>query len=264
MLPHSGKAVVCGENERNNQWVIRVFSPSDGKLEKTKEIKAPDQEWPNDCLGVVVEGTEYLAMVSGPGGSVKLINLASGKVHLAYDVYENREKRSAHQPVAICLGDSKRVWLCLFEGEVVELDCSGLKFTPTGRKFHLKRRDCFGLCYLPARDALVATYPRSDLFLCVSCESGEKLWEMNWKENGKGIYPRKAIFSHQHQVLVVTDITNSRIQIFEGEDGSHVQSVALPGDVGEPEDMCLHNQLLLMYSYSRAQNVHKVSGFSLN
>ncbi len=134
--------------------------------------------------------------------------------------------------------------------DVIELDCSRSTFTPTGRGFPVTElRLSSAPCYLPApHNALVFSDVEADVLLSVDCESGEKLWELKGEVDGAVIDPEGLTVSPQHQLILMADDDNKRILALDPSSGSHLQSLPVPEEVGNPVHLCLHNELLFVSS----------------
>ncbi len=252
VLPHSREVVVWGS--KAGSTMIYIFCQIDGKIQQLREVQ-PSCVCSGVCLvGVIVEKQELLLVGCRECRDLKLINLLSGDVSVAY-------QKSDFKPLRMCAGEVGKLWVWMVNHEVVELNCSGYKFTSTGRKIDTKISAC-GLCYLPSpENALIVTPNISCVSL--SCGSGEKQWEVEGQLDGKRISPRAVVFSPQYNVVLMVDRFNSRILVLDPTTGSHRQSLNVPGEVGVPGELCLHNDLLFMSSYHTGQQCHKISCLSI-
>lgn len=83
----------------------------------------------------------------------------------------------------------------------------------------------------------------------VSCDTGSGLWEVKGEVAGKEICPFSLLFSQQHHVLLVADRYSYRILVLNPGDGSLLQSIQLPPEVGEPFNMWWYRDQLVLRSY---------------
>ncbi len=73
----------------------------------------------------------------------------------------------------------------------------------------------------------------------VSCDTGSELWEVRNKVEGKAIHPHG---------LLVGDNYNSRILVLNPINGSFLQSIRLPPQVGRPELMWFNRDQMVLLS----------------
>ncbi len=249
MLPLSRQVVVWGRTDRSN-YVIYIFGQVGGKLQKLREVKETCQHNGVSLLGVVVKGEELLAVVCNECMDIKLVDLL--KVNL-FKAFQFGEKT----PWKMCAGDAGRLWVCMHVGEVIELNCSSEKFTPTGRKLQVELKCAVFVCFLPApHNALVFT--GYGPFFCVSCTSGEKLWEVEGRVNGD---PSGLMFSSEYQALLIADRKSKSMQVLDPSSGSHLQTLPLPAELGTLFRCCLSNNTI--FTISDAHGETGLSCFSL-
>ena len=273
VLPLTGEVVVRGKETEEAPFAVHVFGlvgSGEKKLQKLREVKASCQHSPG--LSVVgVEGRMLLAVTCEACRRVTLIDLKTGDASTAYQGgLKADDFRYCDQRV----GELGKLWLLQVQviggdtnnlrWNVIELDCSRATFTPTGRGFLIDLKRCSSFCYLPApHNALVFSDGKSKVLLSVDCESGEKLWELKGKVDGAKIDPIGVTFSPQHQLILMADEDNRRILVVDPSSGSHLQSLPVPQEVGNPFHLCLHNERLFMISHIRSKNSNMLSCFSL-
>ncbi len=165
-------------------------------------------------------------------------------------------KESDRCPLKICPGEPRKFWMLRVRGtnegdkfDVIELDCSSSTFTPTGRGFPIDeacQKRCGTFCFLPAPYntlVLCDDFPNV-LLLGLDCVSGAKLWED--KVQG-GFLPAGASFFPQNQLLLVGDWKQHRVLVLDPSSGSHLQTLALPQEVGKQVlTVGLHNEQLFV------------------
>ena len=223
---------------------------------------------------VVADQRKLLAAVCFHCSNIKLIDTLKGGVS---EVHKGSTDKSEFRPVNLCAGEPGKLWLFrlkVTEGtadnikhDVIELDCNGTKFTPTSRGFLIDLKRCSSFCYLPApHNALVFSDGKSKVLLSVDCESGEKLWELKGDVDGAEINPAGVTFSPQHQLILLADYHNSRVLALDPSNGSHLQTLALPEELGCTQFLSLHNEHLfvIIENRSETQRSFMLSCFSLS
>ncbi len=258
VLPESGRAVMLGEASTKDPHTIHIWQRVDGgQLKWLREVKAPCRHEMMGVLGVVVEGRELLAVACKDCEVVKFMDLESGKVFAEFEYGEEK-------PWKLCAGEPGKLWVWMVGGEVIELDCSTLRPTPTGRKVSVNLPHCDDFCFIPApHDVLIAVHHKIHTCFCVSCDSDKEKWEQKGQVDTKKIWPWGVTFCPRHQVVLMGDHKNNRILVLDPSSGSHLQTLPLPDEVGSPYDVRLYGDQLFMISHCRDPDFHKVSCFSV-
>ncbi len=238
VMPKSGRIVILGQAPKSDVWALHLYKLEGRRLQKIRQVNKPCEHADLcDVLGMVVEDEELLAVPCWTCADIKLVNVDTGKISIAYSGEE--------KPGRLCYGEPGRIWVYLKKDRkdmLRELDCSRKSFTDTGRKVDVTA-GCWYVCFVPlVGGALVLSH--DDWAEAVSCETGQQLWRLDGKVDGKMIVPHGVALHREHQLLVVADQNNNRILVTDP--GSGAQSLPLPGN--NPTNFAwLGDQLLLLH-----------------
>ena len=139
-----------------------------------------------------------------------------------------------------------------------ELDCSTKTFRETGRTLPLWPEL---MCYLPPPyDALATSSLDTEGNGCkvqaVSCNTGEVLWEQHTE-----LDPSGSFYHPQLKVLLVADSCLNRIVALNPRDGTILQAISLPREIGKPEDLGLWMDRLVVLSYDKSDDQYHINHF---
>ncbi len=215
-LPRSGSVVMPGQAE-DVPWALHQYIMKGGRLQKLRQVKTCEHKVP-DILSVMVEGQELLAVACYECRDIKLMNLDTKEINVAY----NGEK-----PFRVCHGEAGRMWVyCVGDSVVRELNCNSKTFTETGRFVHTTRT-CYYMCYLPApHRALVLSQHK--IVRAMSLETGQQLWKLKVEIHHNEILPWALTFCHEQQLLLAADPHKNRILLLIPETGSTLQTFPSP------------------------------------
>ncbi len=259
VLPWSGEVVVWGWEILKTFYAIHLFVlvgfREEKKLQKRREVLASCQHDVAHLCPLVVGQRKVLGVTCYHCHDIKLIDMSNGDESVAF---QGGCLENDFRPAFLCYGEPGKLWLLQLEIVdkdtnlrkycVIELDCSSSTFTPTGRGFPLEIKGCNAVfhCLPSPHNALVLCQWKAPVVSSFSCESGDKLWELKGEVDGADIDPQGVTFSPQHQLLLMADYTNKHILALDPRSGSHLQSLPVPQEVGDPVGLCLHNELLFM------------------
>ncbi len=291
MLPWSGEALVWGrEIEASGRWHrigIHIFGlVSSGLLKSKKKLQRVEQfdascdhfaegrswlDFPGVCP-VEVAGRRYVAAACFWCHQVELTELTTGAMSRAYLTGSDD---GDFRPLDLCLGEPGKLWMVRLqmrdrgtldgEFDVVELDCTDIHFTPTGRGFPIPElKSCNSFCYFPPPyNSFVFSDSGPNRLLSVDAESGEKLWEFSGRVEGAHISCWGVTFFPEHQVVLLADRTNFRLLVLEPSSGCPLQTLPLPEKVGDSEAVGCHNEHLFLISSLPSEDRSMLSCFSL-
>ena len=270
-MQKTGKIAVKGQERLGEPWGVFLISASTGSLEQPEVQEKLCLHWPNlECLQI--EGHEYLAKSCSPCGDIKLINLQSGEVIPAFCM----EKVGG-----MAGGENNILYVSQKDtNQIFELDCSKVKFRKL-RTMLIGVRDefCRSLSYIPspyrmlvARGAPTHTPPLREAInrkaikaiQAISCDSGNAVWTLEGKINGKEIWPSDMLFLPSHDVILVADSRQSGILVLTVDGGIHIQTIPLPDHVQDVSYLLLHaGQVLMKHGDINKHNDDKISYFSI-
>ncbi len=261
MQPANGIVVLRGKADTQGPFQFYFFNLDESEeVERVWDLDVGSETCANHgragILGLEVENKNMVAVACYDCGDIKLMKPSSCEVSVVFQYKD-------FKPYRMCHGDPGKMWVCSLKApfSVVELDCSSMAFTLTGREIHPGIKLCTGLSFVPAPfNALVITQAQDHLVVAVSCETNEKLWEVF----GDNFIPAGVVFSPTHQMVLVADQYNSprnrdkgiwgSVQIIDPSDGSRMKKVDL--DDTPSELYLLGRDCLIMISAD-----HRISYF---
>ena len=110
---------------------------------------------------------------------------------------------------------------------VLQLDCSGKRFSGPIRSYSLELRTYYSIYYIPSphRLIIISDNAPDNTIRAMSAETGEKVWEVKLEVDGEMYEPHSFLVSPLHQVLLVADGWNSRVLVLHAGNGSHLQTI---------------------------------------
>ena len=111
------------------------------------------------------------------------------------------------------------------------------------------RQWCTGMCYLPAPNrAVVLSIASEGVIRAISVDRNEISWEVTGEVDRLRCNPWGLMYRARHQGLLVCDGDNRRILVLDPSDGSHRQTLPLPGTTGSVYDIASHDdQVVLLH-----------------
>ena len=143
-----------------------------------------------------------------------------------------------------------------------KLSTNQVPFTLTKKKIPSGMSVASVMIYIPHPDNMLVFSANLRLIKTVSAEAGENVSDVEGAVDDKEWCPRGLIFYPQHQVLLVTDSTNSRVLVLHPRYGSHLQTIHLNHEILSIIDFCLHHNTLPMCCYY--ENKRELLKFVIN
>ena len=183
-------------------------------------------------LALNIQGQEYLCVScmfppsQGGCGQIYTINIKNGKVGMAYH-------KDGHYPAHMCTGQPGVLYVhhCVNRKDgrpILELDCSRMPFTHTGRTIQSGMENMYDMCYSshPQPGMLIFTdNPPDNKIRAVSVDTGTKLWELTKSEiDGRVICPHGITVSTVNNCVIVCDGTNNRLLVLRSSDGKVINT----------------------------------------
>ena len=257
-------------------WEGSLFQLSlqDGHLLKN-QIERPCKHDVH-LLCVQVAGHEYLALSCYYCKNIKLMDLnkrlevleGNGRGQSKSDSqkvkYELITAFSGEKVFRMCHGSQNRILVRSFN-DVLELDTSSKAFnkvkiikTSTSRNVVL-RHPFPDLCYVPDPHRLIYICER-DHTNVVYCDDNESEWLVKRVRNLS--YPGNLLYVPSHDVILVADMDENTIKVFNLGLRSQTQHLMLPDDICNIRCLCWFNNQVMMASGERTAINQRISYFS--
>ena len=250
-LVETGELVTCGRKDSGPNFLY--FYTSENPYFEMKKIPVLCKHNDVSLSSIVVQSQEYLLVTCSPCHDIKLIDLKTKKV--VCEVYAK-----FHSIQSMCPGGEPGRLFIHHVRDILELDCSRLQFKEI-KAIPTSINVCRNLCYVPSpHNLIVAIDGNCREITAVSTHSKETVWTVD-EIDGKEIYVaiRAIVYSPTHNAILVGVL--EKIFVLNPADGSHVQTIPLPG-IGGIFDMCfLKNRMFAIHGSPTAS---KISCFSLN
>ena len=268
-MQKTGKIAVQGQERLGKPWGVFLISANTGSLENPG-LERPCLHWPY-FEGLEIEGHEYLARSCTYCSDIQLINLKSCEIVSAFCM----EKVGC-----MVRGENNRLYVSKKEtNQIWELDCSKTKFRKL-RTILTGIRCEFGscLCYVPSPHRMLISWgspthtdPVSltnrkviKVIQAISCDSGNAVWTLEGKINGKELWPKDMLFLPDHDVILVADGRQSGILVLTVNEGLHIQTIPLPETVQDISYLVLYaGQIIIKHGDINKDNDNKLSYFSV-
>ena len=214
MMKSTGLPVIHGQKTSKSAMAIfKYYRDEEGSLRR-KQIKAPC-EHAVCLLGLEISGQEFLAISCYDCKNIRLMNLTSGKIRVAF-----RGKEVDY----MAEGEGGKVYVkILGEAKVLELDLVSSTFVE-GKSFDIGIKDVDDLHYVPSPHRLIVVSHKSNkLVQAISVDTSKKVWNFDQKVDDEEIEPYGLLFIPEHDVILVAD--DKRIHILRSANGEHLQTV---------------------------------------
>ena len=231
-----------------------------------REQVRPPCPHPLHLLSLEVEDSEVLATSCAKCDGIKLINLGkearvgqrrraatrgTGQRVVQYDIKKVFKGKKFHH---LCPGEKGALYAESDVEQVVEIKITGKRFTEVASISTPKRGWFWGMCYIPTPYHLIVLSEANEI-RAISCISKETLWKTWGEIDRKEINPRGLLFLPNHNALLAGDGSNSRVLVLDPGNGSHRQTIPLPG----MEKVCglcvIDNKVVLMHGGTHDWNM---------
>ena len=162
----------------------------------------------------------------------------------------------------MCNGETGTMYCGHWDGKfvVLELDCSRLPFTHTGKTIQSGMENIYDMCYSshPQPGMLIFTAPPYNKIRAVSVDTGTNLWELTKSQiDGLVIYPHGITVSTVNNYVFVCDGTNNRLLVLRSRDGKVINThhVDNCGVAAVPYLINNQQQLVLWYRYQKKESI---------
>ncbi len=253
ILPASGVMVIDGNTTETDPRALHVYALTDAGLDRRRSVHLPCSHGGDSITGLVIDGQELVAVACSLCVNIKLVDIQTGSSSVAYNL-QTGSGAAGHKlykyKTLICRGEPQRLWVCRFyevlsqKTSIVELNCSEKRFSETGRVVKTNKWS-ENICYI--EDRLIID--QKEKIKAISCDSGATQWKIS-EADGKEFISGHILLTSQQRILLVADVDNRRLLLLKSNNGAFVQSTRFPDTMGNPTDICWHNdQLVVKASY---------------
>ena len=217
----TGDIVLYGRETESTPPALYIYTAG-GQYKNTLPHVCKHEE--NICLlALNIQDQEYICVacneLKAKGGCKKIytINIKNGMVAVAY-------QWDGHYPGSMCTGQPGVMYVhhCAGESPILELDCSRLPFTHTGRTIQSGMESMYDMCYSshPQPGVLIFTHLTGNKIRAVSVDTGTKLWQLTKSQiEGRVIRPHGITVSTVNNYVIVCDGLNNRLLVLRSRDG---------------------------------------------
>ncbi len=200
-------------------------------------------------LALVIQGQEYLCVAcmlppaKGGCGKIYAINLKDGKVGVAY-------QWDGHYPGNMCPGQPGVIHVnhSVKECPILELDCSQLPFTHTGRTIQSGMENMYDMCYTSDPKPMLIFSNNPTHVRAVSVDTLQPLWEIRGVDTlgcPQGVTPIN------NGCIILADGNKNKLVILRSRDGKVIHTHPIENCDVAAEPFLINNQkqLVLRYKY---------------
>ena len=197
-------------------------------------------------LALNIQGQEYLCVACANEGCYKIytINIKNGKVGVAY-------QRDGHYPSHMCTGQPGVLYVShsAGKGQFLELDCSRLPFTHTGKTIQSGMEKMLDMCYSshPQPGMLIFTqWNPATHVRAVSVDTSQPLWEI---KGGDTISGPQGVTPTNSGCIILADGRKNMLVVLRSRDGKVIKThhVDNCGLACHPHLITNETQLVLYY-----------------
>ncbi len=170
-------------------------------------------------LTLNIQDQEYLCVAcmnppsQGGCGQIYTINIKNGKKDVAY-------QRDGHYPAHMCTGQPGVMYVRhgVVGVPILELDCSQLPFTHTGRTIQSGMENMSDMCYSshPQPGVLIFTFNHTNHVRAVSVDTSQPLWEIR---GGDTIGHPHGVTPTNNGCIILADGRGKKLVVIRSRDG---------------------------------------------
>ena len=243
VMPSTGDIVMWGKMSNNDKPRLSRYSTTSKTWSFVLSYSFCEHEKGVCLLPVVIMGSEVLAVSCSDCHAIRLINVSKRKVMVAF-------QNEKYNPGVMCfLEDSSLFAVHAVKGKksIIRLDCTKPKFS-IQKVYRTALDSCFVLAYIPGGDIIVMSDPRAGVVNGISPTSGDIVWEAKAQAGEAQCQVVSIVFCEKYNVVLACDVGNKRVLILDPKNGSLIQPVSLPEEIGVVYDMCLiDNQVIIFH-----------------
>ena len=235
VLP-SKNIVLCGRVGRN-PYAYHIYSQSYNKL----ELKSTSKVACKHEVHMLPFGSEdeFLATCEW----CKKINLVDLRKDKTTTVFSGEDL----WPGRLCDGARDQIFVYSL-GKVLELGVAKPKLLGPNKTIDTGLSNCLSVVYICPQRCVVLSDGSGGVVRAVSCDTKKNdiRWEVKGIVDGKMCDPQGLVYLTQQDVLLVSDGSNTRVLVLDPRDGKHRQTIDLPEEMGEIDNMFLVQDDIVM------------------
>ncbi len=220
----TGDIVIYGKETESTPPALYIYTAGGQYKNKLPHVCKHEEEI--YLLALNIQGQEYLSVAckspphEGGCGQIYTINIKTGKVAVAY-------QRDGHYPAHMCTGQPGVLYvhdsLNVKDRPILELDCSQLPFTHTGRTIQSGMETMFDMCYSshPQPGMLIFTSQSAKHVRAVSVDSSQPLWEMR---GGDTIGHPHGVTPTNNGCIILADGNKNKLVVIRSRDGKVINT----------------------------------------
>ncbi len=243
----SDTLVVYGRETELTPPGLYVYSTSGNFKRKLPAVCSHEEN--KNLMALNINQEEYLCVSCFSDGCDKIyaLRVRDGEVSVAYH-------RDGHYPAQMCTGQAGVIYVhhCKKgdDSPVLELDCSSLPFTHTGRTIQSGMAAMYDMKYSSHPQPMLIFTDNTGIIRAVSVGGGEPLWELTGDVAGMPCEPHGIAITTQGQIIIA-DGWNKRLLVLRARDGKviNMHHIDNCGVAQDPHLINNDQQLVLLYVY---------------
>ena len=255
VMDKTGKVAVKGQFDTFSSLHLYLFAIHGKHITRDKLYHPCQHTYRGGLLSVEIAGKEYLTISCSECNNIKLMDLQTGGVTIAY---------IGKKMMKMCKGEGNTLYVKSVQDQILELDCthpvfSKIKVMNTemgGNSYYI------GLCYVPSPYRYIIS-TNGEKIVATACDTNTRVWKIKIGFPIKRFDPHGLLYSQRHHAILVADGNKNRIVVLNPSNGDTLQTLMLPG-MGTIVDLCLNNHQLVVKHRSGIIEKNKISFFSIN
>ena len=223
--------------------------------ERYKMLDALCQHLSVNILSLRINGSEYLAVSCANCHKIRLYDIATKDVHVAFNA-------SSYWPGKMALGPPGTLYshsLTSFAiDSVFEFDCTSIRFKKRDFITETVLRRLSDMCYISTTDALVLCSTTRSHVRAISCKTKDVLWELSGNIDNLPMKPGRVDYSDVLDTLFLTNTIDGYTFVVEPMNGGHMQTLR-----GHSVFEARSNRDQLIMLYEDSDSISKISYFSV-
>ena len=257
LMLETGHLVIWGKTAEADSPALHIYNGSSDSWRKDRRQTGFCEYSDIHLLPLIVQKKQLLAVSCWECKNINLHNMQTRETTTAF-------QDPRYFPGPMTQGDEGQIYVVhMVRGPrlILQLNCAQQQFT-LQKTIQSGMERCFDVGYIPSHQLVIVSSIVLGVVRAVSCDTGEKVWEVRGEIQGEKCESHGIVYSPGHQAFLVADGKNTRILVLNPVDKTVRQVVKL-SEVGIVWELCLHNQQLVVHHGNEIIG-DKISFFSIH